>query len=172
MRRLPWLLAGARLTDTLPRLRQLLHAPRPQPHWRPFSDADRIGDLIMAFTLASIAISTSPDGKQVARFGHDFPLIAIDASGTRGQRSAEGCCGNLAKAVADCDVVICTAIGRGAAGHLAQAGVRLAVVPEGTLVDAVMAQHRAGTLAIGGEASACDHGHHHDHGHTGHACGR
>ncbi len=128
----------------------------------------------MTSTIASIAIATSPDGKQVARFGHDFPLLAIDAAGTRSQRSAEGCCGALAQAVADCDVVICTAIGRGAAGHLAQAGVRLAIVPEGTLVDVVMAQHRAGTLAIGGEASACDHGHHHaqDHGHADHACGR
>jgi hypothetical protein len=127
----------------------------------------------MAFTLASLAVSTSPDGLQVARFGHDFPLVAIDATGTYTRRQAEGCCGSLAKAVADCEVVVCTAIGRGAAGHLAQAGVRLAVVPEGTLVTAVVAQYRAGRLVIGGEASACDHGHaHHDHAHDEGQCHR
>lgn len=122
----------------------------------------------MAFTLPSIAVSTSPDGAQVARFGHDFPLAAIDAAGGRTLRQAEGCCGSLAQAVADCEVVICTAIGRGAAGHLAQAGVRLAIVPEGTLVDAAVQQYRAGNLQPGGEPSACDHGP--DHHHAGHGC--
>lgn len=122
----------------------------------------------MAFTLPSIAVSTSPDGGQVGRFGHDFPLVAIDAASVRTRRQAEGCCGNLAKAVADCEVVICTAIGRGAAGHLAQAGVRLAIVPEGTLVDAAVTQYRAGKLLAGGEPSACDHGH--DHEHAAHGC--
>ncbi len=76
------------------------------------------------------------------------------------------CCGSLAKVVADCEIVICTAIGRGAAGHLAQAGVRLAIVPEGTLVDAAVAQYRAGKLLAGGEPSACDHG----HAHAAHGC--
>jgi len=99
----------------------------------------------MAFTLPSIAVSTSPDGAQVARFGHDFPLAAIDAAGGRTQRQAEGCCGSLA-----------------------QAGVRLAIVPEGTLVDAAVTQYRAGKLQPGGEPSACDHGP--DHHHAGHGC--
>ncbi len=122
----------------------------------------------MAFTLPPIAVATSPDGAQVARFGHDFPLVAIDAAGGRSPRHAEGCCGTLAQAVADCEIVICTAIGRGAAGHLAQAGVRLVIVPEGTAVEAAMAAYRAGTLQAGGEPSACDHGHG-DH-EAGHGC--
>jgi predicted Fe-Mo cluster-binding NifX family protein len=131
----------------------------------------------MAFTLPPIAVSTSLDGKQVARFGHDFPLAAIDAAGVSTRRQAEGCCGSLAKAVADCEVVICTAIGRGAAGHLAQAGVRLAIVPEGTLDVAAVTLYRSGRLQAGGEPSACDHGHAHDHGHdhehsTGGGCSR
>jgi hypothetical protein len=120
----------------------------------------------MAFTLPPIAVSTSPDGKQVGRFGHDFPLMAYDATGAGSQRQAEGCCGNLAKAVADCETVICTAIGRGAAGHLAQAGVRLTIVPAGTLVETAITQYRAGSLLPGGEPSDCDHGHDHDHGHA------
>ncbi|MBN8526406.1 MAG: hypothetical protein J0M02_13815 [Planctomycetes bacterium] len=124
----------------------------------------------MAFSLSAIAVATSPDGRLVARFGHDFPLIAIDAGGAHAPRAAEGCCGNLAKAVADCEVVICTAIGRGAAGHLAQAGVGLAVVAEGTTVESAVAQFRAGTLSLGGGASDCDHGH--DHHHAGGGCGR
>jgi hypothetical protein len=122
----------------------------------------------MAFTVPPIAVATSPDGALVARFGHDFPLLAIDAAGTRDRRQAEGCCGSLAQAVADCDVVICTAIGRGAAGHLATAGVRLAIVAEGTPVDAAIADWRAGRLRPGGEASTCDHGH--DHGQASHGC--
>lgn len=122
----------------------------------------------MSFTIPSVAVSTAADGVLVARFGHDFPLVAIDAAGVRTRREAEGCCGSLAKEVADCEIVICTAIGRGAAGHLAQAGVRLAIVPEGTQVDAAVAQYRAGKLLAGGEPSACDHGH--DHDHAGHGC--
>jgi predicted Fe-Mo cluster-binding NifX family protein len=117
----------------------------------------------MVFTLPPIAVSTSPDGKQIDRFGHDFPLSAIDAAGVSTRRQAEGCCGSFAKAVSDCEVVICTAIGRGAAGHLAQAGVRLAIVPMGTLVDDAVQQYRSGQLQAGGEPSACDHGHTHDH---------
>lgn len=119
-----------------------------------------------------IAIATTPDGLQVARFGHDFPLVAIDAAGARSPRHAEGCCGHLAQAVADCQAVICTAIGRGAAGHLAHAGVQLVVVPEGTAVEAALRQFRAGRLAAGGEPTACDHGpeHGHRHGHGG-GCG-
>lgn len=132
----------------------------------------------MAFTLPPIAVATSPDGQQVARFGHDFPLVAIDVAGVSTRRQAEGCCGNLAKAVADCELVICTAIGAGAAGHLAQAGVRLAIVPEGTLVEAAVALYRCGRLPTGGEPSACDHrpgaDHGHDHGHNAASggCGR
>jgi len=106
----------------------------------------------MAFTLPPIAVATSPDGAQVARFGHDFPLVAIDAAGGRSPRHAEGCCGTLA-----------------------QAGVRLAIVPEGTLVDAAVTLYRAGRLQAGGEPSACDHGHDRDHGHdhsAGGGCGR
>lgn len=124
----------------------------------------------MAFTLPPIAVSTTPDGAQVARFGHDFPLVAVDTAGVRTPRHAEGCCGNLAKLVLDCEVVICSAIGRGAAQHLEQAGVRLAVVPEGTAVDAAVAQYRAGTLSAGGKASPCGHGHEHGHEHA-HAAG-
>ncbi len=118
----------------------------------------------MVFTIPHIAVSTSPDGTLVGRFGHDFPLVAIDAADARTPRQADGCCGNLAKSVADCSVVICTAIGRGAAGHLSQAGVQLAIVPEGTAVAAAVARYRSGELQPGGEASACDHGHEHQHG--------
>lgn len=114
--------------------------------------------------MTAIAIATSTDGQQVARFGHDFPLVAVDAAGKRSPRQAEGCCGHLAQAVSDCQAVICTAIGRGAAGHLAHAGVQLVVVPEGTAVEAALRQFRAGKLAAGGEPTACDHGHEHAHG--------
>lgn len=119
----------------------------------------------MTFVMSPIAVSVSPDHTTVARFGHDHPLVAIDAAGKRSLRQAEGCCGHLAKAVADCEIVICTAIGQGAAGHLAQAGVRLAVVPVGTAVEEALRRFRAGELVGGGGPSACDHGHGHDEGH-------
>ena len=113
----------------------------------------------MAYALSPIAVSTSADGRLVARFSHDFPLLAVDAAGERKPREAEGCCGSLAKAVADCEAVVCTAIGRGAAAHLAEAGVQLVVVPEGTTVEAAIASYRAGGLKAGGTPTACAHGH-------------
>ena len=119
---------------------------------------------------ATIAVSTTPDGLLVGRFGHGFPVTAIDSEGNSSLRQAEGCCGHLAKAVADCAVVICTAIGQGAAGHLAQAGVRLAIVPEGTAVAEALVTYRSGSLVQAGAPSACDHSHDHDHAADG-GCG-
>ena len=49
---------------------------------------------------ATIAVSTTPDGQLVGRFGHGFPVAAIDAQGNSSLRQAEGCCAHLAKAVA------------------------------------------------------------------------
>jgi predicted Fe-Mo cluster-binding NifX family protein len=86
-------------------------------------------------------------------------VVAIDATGVSSRREAEGCCGSLAKAVADCEAVVCTAIGRGAAAHLAEAGVRLVVVPEGTTVEAAIAGYRTGGLPNQGAPTACTHGH-------------
>ena len=127
----------------------------------------------MPTILAPIAVATSTDGLRVTRFGHDNPVVAIDSTGTRNKREAAGCCGSLAQAVADCEVVICTAIGGGAAGHLAHAGVRLVLVPEGTEVMTAIAQYRAGRLVVGGEPSSCDHGHHHEvHGACANGAGR
>lgn len=115
---------------------------------------------------APIAVALSEDGQRIARFGHDHPMMAIDAHGAGELREASGCCGSLAQAVADCRVVICTAIGQGAAGHLAQAGVHLALVPEGTTLAEALSQYRAGTLVYGGSPTACDHGHDHGHQHA------
>ena len=122
--------------------------------------------MSLAITVPSVAVATTADGQHIARFGHDFPLVAIDAAGKRTVREAEGCCGSLARAVSDCDAVICTSIGRGAAGHLSQAGVRLLLVTEGTSLDAALTAYRAGKLMPGGEPTACDHGHEHGHEHS------
>lgn len=123
----------------------------------------------MAFTIQSIAVAIAADGVSVGRFGHDHRVVAIDAAGIRQPRQADGCCGNLARAVADCELVICTAIGGGAAGHLAKAGVRLAVVPDGLTVDEALRRHRDGSLVAGGSPTACTHDHGDGHGHA-HGC--
>ena len=119
----------------------------------------------MPAPTAPIAVSVRDDGVFVARFGHDHSLLAINANGNGTLREAAGCCGSLAQAVADCRVVICTAIGQGAAGHLTQAGVPVALVAEGTTLADALARYRTGTLAFGATPSACDHGHGHDHAH-------
>ncbi len=121
-------------------------------------------------TTDLFAVSTTEDGLAVARFGHDFPLFAYAPSGVPERRMAEGCCGHLAQAVSDCAAVVCTAIGGGAANHLAQAGVQLIVVPVGTPVAAAVATYRAGRLQPGGKPTACDHGHDHAHAHAGGGC--
>jgi predicted Fe-Mo cluster-binding NifX family protein len=119
-----------------------------------------------------VAIATHPESQNVERFGHDFPVLLLDIEGQelRGTQLLEpqdGCCRHLAARLKGADVLICTGLGQGAAKHLKDFGVDVAVVPEGVPASAALATWSAQTLdPSAAESSACG-----GHGATGHACG-
>jgi predicted Fe-Mo cluster-binding NifX family protein len=118
-----------------------------------------------------IAIATHPESLEVERFGHEYPILLhevedMELKNTQLVPAQGGCCGSLAQRLASADVVICTAIGEGAANHLRELGVAVAVVPEGVPSATAIAAWITQTLEAGDfEASPC-------HGHSdGHGCG-
>lgn len=117
-----------------------------------------------------IAISTNSDSQQVERFGHDFPVLLLDVEAetvqsTRQLEPQSGCCKTLAKRLDGAAVLLCTGVGQGAARHLSDLGVAVAVVPEGVTVQAAMESFLTQTLKTGEFATTeCD-------GHGGDHCG-
>lgn len=117
-----------------------------------------------------IAISAHPESQQVERFGHEFPILLLDIDGMELRSSRQlapqaGCCGTLARRLVGADVLICTGLGQGAARHLHEIGVDVAVVPEGVAVTAALASWTTQALQPGGaQPTDC-------HGGASHGCG-
>lgn len=122
-----------------------------------------------------IAISAHPESMQVERFGHDFPVLLLEVEGqevrsTRQLAPQAGCCGTLAKRLDGASVLICTGLGQGAARHLKNLGVDVAVVPDGVPLADALAMWTSQTLQTGtAEPTAC-HDHSEDASHSA-GCG-
>jgi predicted Fe-Mo cluster-binding NifX family protein len=115
-----------------------------------------------------IAISTHPESKLVERFGHDFPvlLLEMEAHQVRTSRVLEpqsGCCRTLAERLKGADVLICAGVGPGAARHLQDFGVAIALAPQGVAVEAALTSFMSQALRTGDvEPTRCSG---HDPGH-------
>lgn len=131
----------------------------------------------------TIALATTADRRALAPFGHGATTLLAELEGDRLANlrelpPVEGCCGAVAQAIAGCQAVLCTGVGRGAAGHLEAAGVAI-VLSEAVDPAEAVRRWRAGAAPAGNAGCGCGgegHGHHdHDHGHAhDHAggCGR
>lgn len=122
----------------------------------------------------TIAIVTTHDRSLLATFGHGSTTLLADLEGDclvrpRELPPVEGCCGAIARALAGCEAVLCTGIGRGAAHHLEEMGV--AVVIAGAVhPDAAVRAWRAGQPQADNAGCGCGNSHQdHDHA-TGGAC--
>jgi predicted Fe-Mo cluster-binding NifX family protein len=120
----------------------------------------------------TIAVSTNSDSQMVERFGHDFQILLLSVDGqeitkTEVLAPQAGCCRGLAQRIKGAEVLLCTGMGQGAARHLKDFGVDVAVVPEGVRVTTAITAWTAKTLPTGtAEPTACNH-----HGDAEHACG-
>lgn len=101
-----------------------------------------------------IAISTHPNSQLVERFGHDFPvfLLEVESQQVRATKRLEpqsGCCRTLAERLKGADVLICAGVGAGAARHLQDFGVAVALAPEGATVEAALTSFLNQSLRTG-----------------------
>lgn len=104
-----------------------------------------------------IAIATTANGI-VGRFGHEGSVVVHDGAAAPETIAMEGCCGTIIARLVGTDVLLCTAIGEGALHHLAEAGIRVAMVQPGLPAADAVRRFRAGSLATRRTAaSACAH---------------
>ncbi len=126
-----------------------------------------------------VAVAAHPESRQVERFGHDFPVVLFEFEGEAVREKGTippqaGCCRTLVNQLEGASILICTGLGQGAARHLREREIGVALVPEGVeLTDALEALSRQ--VLQGSEAvasSCCGGGHGHDHAsHGGCGCG-
>jgi predicted Fe-Mo cluster-binding NifX family protein len=120
-----------------------------------------------------IAISTHPETHCVERFGHEMPIVMLDVEDAQLKSSRQleqegGCCRTLAQRIKDADILLCTGIGQGAARHLRDFGVQVALVPEGTNVADALTALEAQALESGNVQPSTCQGHHEG---AAHSCG-
>lgn len=111
-----------------------------------------------------IAVCCESGGSSLAPFGRGAEVSIWTVEGTNivGREAVNpqgGCCGGLARSVAGVDVVLCSAIGYGAMGHLVEQGTSVAmpVEPGGNAEDVMRLWLSGASDRFHVQAGECGH---------------